>query len=54
MLIGHGETKKSTNKIIEKFITSFREIKDIERVENIEMSLAKGDILHFLFDVILK
>ncbi|MDR1891177.1 MAG: hypothetical protein LBQ23_03305 [Puniceicoccales bacterium] len=54
MLIGDGEIKKSTNKIIEKFITSLKEIKDVERVENIQMSLAKGDILPFSFDVILK
>jgi Tfp pilus assembly PilM family ATPase len=51
--INNGETKRLINKIIEELISSLGEIKGIDHIENIQMSLANGDILPFSFDVIL-
>jgi Tfp pilus assembly PilM family ATPase len=51
--ISDGETKKLINKIIEKLISSLGEIEGIDRIENIQMSLANGDILPFSFDIVL-
>jgi hypothetical protein len=53
MWIGDGETKKLINKIIEELISSLGKIKGIDHIENIQMSLANGDILPFSFDIIL-
>jgi Tfp pilus assembly PilM family ATPase len=51
--IGDGETKKLINKIIEELISSLGEIRGIDHIANIQMSLVNGDILPFSFDIIL-
>ncbi|MDR2779403.1 MAG: hypothetical protein LBB16_03960 [Puniceicoccales bacterium] len=50
----NSEIKQSANKAIEKFMSSLYEIKEIDRVENIQMSLPSEDILSFSFDMILR
>jgi Tfp pilus assembly PilM family ATPase len=54
MWINDGETKKLINKTIENLISSLGEIKGFDHIENVQMSLANGDILPFSFDIILK
>ncbi|MDR1457563.1 MAG: hypothetical protein LBI47_01795 [Puniceicoccales bacterium] len=51
--INDGETKKLINKTIENLISSLGEIEGIDHIENVQMSLANGDILPFSFDIIL-
>ncbi|MDR1173169.1 MAG: hypothetical protein LBK24_00015 [Puniceicoccales bacterium] len=51
--IGDGETKRLINKTIEELMSSLGEIKGIDHIENIQMSLTNGDTLPFSFDIIL-